>query len=478
MPLTIDVTTSTLNTGPSLKTTEGVSRPWRLVLRAVRAPQSRSLSPRALLYAFAALIVAGAVVLSLPACAAGGVRTGFLDALFTSASAVCVTGLVVVDTGTHWTPLGQAVVMLLIQVGGFGFMTSATLLLLAFGRRIGLRGRLLIGEAIGATHPGGLISLIRRMALFALLSEVIGALVLFVRYAGSLGMGRGAWFAVFHSVSAFNNAGFDIYGDFISLTAQMEDPVIVVTILVLLVVGGFSFVALANIASQRRFSRLTLDTKLVATTSCILLLVGTLVYLIAESANPETLGTLSFPEKLVCALFQSATPRTAGFTTVNIGAMHEYTLLFTMFLMFIGGAAGSTAGGIKVNTFGLLIATVVSTLRGRQQAEAFGRRFNLEHVFRALAVVLLALTFLAVVILILAYTEETDVLNTAFEAVSAFATVGLSTGITPGLSEAGRVVVIVTMFVGRLGPLYVALALVQRQRVREYQYPVESVRIG
>jgi len=456
----------------------GATRPWRLVPRGVRPRPGSPLSPLALLYVFAALIVTGAVILSLPACAASGVRTGFLDALFTSASAVCVTGLVVVDTGTHWAPLGQAMVLLLIQVGGFGFMASATLLLLAFGRRIGLRERLLVGETIGATHPGGLVSLIQRMALFAFLAELVGALVLFGRYTSSLGSARGAWFAVFHSVSAFNNAGFDIYGGFVSLTTQSNDPVVVLTILSLLVVGGLSFAALANIASKRRLSRLTLDTRLVLATSGVLILVGTVVYLLAESGNPETMGALTFPQKLMCALFQSATPRTAGFTTVNIGAMHDYTLLFTMFLMFVGGAAGSTAGGIKVNTFGLLIATVVSTLRGREHAEAFGRRFNMNHVLRALAVVLLAIAFLATAILLLAYTEDTDTLSVAFEAVSAFGTVGLSTGITPGLSEAGRVVVIVTMFVGRLGPLYVALALVQRQKPKEYRYPVESVRIG
>ena len=436
------------------------------------------MSPLSLLYVFGALIVTGGAILTLPACAASGARTGFLDALFTSASAVCVTGLVVVDTGTHWAPLGQAVVLLLIQVGGFGFMASATLLLLAFGRRIGLRERLLIGETIGATHPGGLVSLIRKMALFAIIAEVLGALVLFARYASSLGVTRGAWFAVFHSVSAFNNAGFDIYGDFASLTTQPNDPVVVFTILVLLVVGGLSFVALANIASKRRVSRLSLDTRLVLTTSGLLMLAGTMVYLLAESGNPETMGAMTLPQKLLSALFQSATPRTAGFTTVNIGAMHDYTLLFTMFLMFVGGAAGSTAGGIKVNTFGLLVATVVSTLRGREQAEAFGRRFNMNHVFRALAVVLLALTFVSIAIVVLTYTEDVDALPVAFEAVSAFGTVGLSTGITPGLSEAGRIVIIVTMFVGRLGPLYVALALVQRQRPKDYRYPVESVRIG
>jgi len=454
------------------------SPPWRLALQAARARTRVSLSPVTLLYAFGALIVVGAAVLCLPASSAAGVRTSFLDALFTAASAVCVTGLVVVDTGTHWSPFGQAVVLLLIQVGGFGFMTSATLLLLAFGRRIGLRERLLIGDTIGSTAPGDLLSLVRKMALFTFVAEALGALVLLSRYVRLVDLSQGAWLSVFHSISAFNNAGFDINGGFVSLVPQRDDPFIVGTILVLLVVGGLSYVVVANVAHERRLSRLTVDTKLVLVTSGVLLTLGFVAFLVAENGNDATIGSLPVSQKLLCALFQSATPRTAGFTTVNIASMHDYTLLFTMFLMFVGGAAGSTAGGIKVNTFGLLATTVVSTLHGREVAEAFGRRFTTGHVFRALSVVLLALAFVGCAVVTLAITEDADVLSAAFEAVSAFGTVGLSMGITPALSIAGRITIIVTMFVGRLGPLYVALALVQRQKPKDYYYPVESVRIG
>lgn len=455
-----------------------VASPWRLALQVVHTWPVFALSPLALVCAFAVLIGCGAVVLSLPLSAADGIRTGFVDSLFTSASSVCVTGLVVVDTGTHWSLFGQAVVLLLIQVGGFGFMASATLLFLAFGRHIGLRERLLLGETIGVSTPGGLVSLIRRIALFTLVAELVGAAVLLARFAQQAEPGRAAWMALFQSISAFNNAGFDIFGDFASLTGMNTDVLVVSITGILVVVGGLSYVVLANVAGERRFSRLRLDSKMVLVTSGALLLVGSIAFLLAESGNPETLGPLSWPHKALCGIFQAVTPRTAGFTTVPVAGMHDYTLLFTMFLMLIGGASGSTAGGIKVGTFGILVAAVLDTLRGHEHADAFGREFNVQHVYRALSVVLLSLSFVGVVILLLVLTEEGSVLDVAFEAVSAFGTVGLSTGITPGLSLGGRLIVTLTMFVGRLGPLYLALALVQGQSPREFRYPVESVRIG
>jgi len=423
------------------------------------------------------MILIGAALLCLPASTAPGRSTTIIDALFTAASAVCLTGLVVVDTGTHWSLFGQVLILALIQVGGFGFMTSATLLFLLFRQRIGLRERLLVGEAIGVTATGGLVRLVRHMALLTVVVEGAGALVLLTRFSALEGGGRGLWLAVFHSVSAFNNAGFDLFGGFSSLIGLRGDMVVVVVTGVLLVTGGLSYVVLADIRRERSFIRLSLDTKLVLVTSVVLLLLGALVYLVAEGGNEGTLGSIPGPERLVCAVFQSAT-RTAGFTTVRIGEMHDYTLLFTMILMFIGGAAGSTAGGIKVNTFGLLVATVISTLRGRTQAIAYGREIGVEQVRRALAVGVLALAFVIGVSLLLAVIEDADILSVMFEATSAFGTVGLSVGITPYLSTAGRLIVIVAMFAGRLGPLYLALALMQRLRHREYRYPGEPVRIG
>jgi trk system potassium uptake protein len=455
-----------------------VSGPWKLLRRSARRGRDSLLSPLTLVGGFALLIVVGALLLLLPQCAAAGTTTSLLDALFTSTSAVCVTGLVVVDTGTHWTTLGQFIVLTLIQLGGFGFMTSATLLLFLFRRRIGLRERLLVGETIGLSVPGGLVRLVRNMALFTLAVEAVGALALLPSLHSSDDSVSGLWMAVFQSVSAFNNAGFDVFGDFASLIALREDGLVVAVTGVLLVAGGLSYVVLADIQRQRRFIRLSLDSKLVLVTSSILLLLAVLVYLAVEGRNPQTLGPLPLPQKLLCALFQAATPRTAGFTTVNVGSMHDYTLLFTMFLMFIGGAAGSTAGGIKVNSFGLLSATVLSSLRGRPYVTAYGREVGVAYVHRALSVATLALCFVGVMTLLLALTEEADIFSLAFEATSAFGTVGLSTGVTPTLSALGQLVVMATMFVGRLGPLYIALALVQRQRCREYHFPVESVRIG
>jgi len=457
---------------------QAVRGSWTLSLESTQVRRRFLLSPLALVCGFVLVIFVGAALLLLPQSSAPGRSSTLLDALFTSTSAVCVTGLVVVDTGTHWSLFGQAVILGLIQVGGFGFMTSATLLLRLFGRRIGLRERLLVGETIGGATPGGLVRLIRNMALLTIAVESAGALALLPRFAVKDGLGRGLWEAVFQSVSAFNNAGFDIFGNFSSLTELRSDAVVVGVTALLLVTGGLSYVVLADIRRQRRFVWLSLDTKLVLVTSVVLLSLGTLMYLAAEGANPATLGSLPLRERLLCAVFQAATPRTAGFTTVSVASMHDYTLLFTMFLMFVGGAAGSTAGGIKVNTFGLLAATVVSTLRGRAQVSAYGRGFNLEHVHRALTVVVLALAFVIVATLLLAVTEEADSSSLAFEVVSAFGTVGLSTGITPELSGAGRLIVMLAMLVGRLGPLYIGLALVQRQRVRDYRYPVEPVRIG
>ena len=325
--------------------------------------------------------------------------------------------------------------------------------------------------------PGGLVRLNRNMAFVALTIEGLGVLALLSRFSAGENPGRGVWMAVFHAVSSFNNAVFDLFGGFTSLTGWRTDAVMVTVTAVLLISGGLSYVVLADVWRHKRFARLSLDSKLVLVVSCALLLSGTVVYLIAEGGNPATLGMVTLPHRMLDAVFQSAT-RTAGFTTVNVNSLNDHTLLFTIILMFIGGAAGSTAGGIKVNTFGILVATVISTLRGRSQAIAFGREFSVQQVRRALTVAVLALTFVVVVSLTLAVTEDADILTVMFEATSAFGTVGLSMGLTPHLSVTGRLVVITAMFVGRLGPLSVALALMQRQRRREYGYPGEPVRIG
>jgi trk system potassium uptake protein TrkH len=385
---------------------------------------------------------------------------------------------VVVDTGTFWTPFGQAVILLLIQIGGFGFMTSATLLLLLLGRKIGLRERMLIGESIGLRRIGGLVGLIKKMAIFTIVVEVIGAALFYIRLSPGLPVGSAVWRSVFHSVSAFNNAGFDIFGNFQSMTSYSGDVLMVLVTAALILLGGISFIVLRDVYVVKRFKKLALDSKIVIVTSVSLLALGIIVLLITESFNNATLGNVPVAQRILDAFFQSVTPRTAGFTTITIGDMADHALFFTMMLMFIGGASGSTAGGIKVNTFGVLISTLFSSLKWREQVGSFGRAFPARLVYRALAIVMLAIGYMAMAVLILDMIEDFAFIDILFETVSAFSTVGLSTGITPQLSTAGRLIITVTMCVGRLGPLTLALSLVQRNQIPKYRYPDESVRIG
>ena len=433
---------------------------------------------RTLIFGFAGLIVIGSILLMLPVSSAAGQATSPVNAFFTATSAVCVTGLVVVDTGTYWSSFGQGVILALIQIGGFGFMTSATLLMLAFGRRIGLRERLLIGESLGLSRLGGLVRIIRNMAIFTVLAEGIGAAVFFIRFSAEDPLRLAVWKSAFHSISAFNNAGFDIFGNFQSLTNYRGDPLVVLATAALIFLGGISFLVIADVFRARSLTRLSLDTKLVLVTTVSLLAAGMVVMLLTEFIEPATFGDISLPQKVLIAFFQSVTARTAGFTLVSVGTLAHYALFFTMFLMFVGGAAGSTAGGIKVNTFSMLMATIWSTIRGREHAGAFGREFNGQQLYRAIAVVTLSLGLVALVGFLLALHEETSFINLFFETFSAFGTVGLSTGITPHLSVAGRIIITVTMFLGRLGPLALTLALLQRQQPSQYRYPEEMVRIG
>ena len=453
-------------------------RSWRVPIPLVPKSRTGGVSSLILIYGFAGVIILGTLLLILPVSTKTGQSTSFVNALFTSTSAVCVTGLVVVDTADHWSYFGQGVILSLIQIGGFGFMTSATLFLLVFGRRIGLQERLLIGESMGLERPGGLIRLIRRMAIFTISIEIVGAAIFYVGLSMENPGGVSLWRSVFQSISAFNNAGFDVFGGFRSLSGYIGNPLILLTTAVLIILGGISFLVLADLFRSRRLGRLSLDTKLVLSTTALLLVLGTLITLLTEFADPDTIEGLSLPQKVLNTFFQSVTARTAGFSTINMANLANYALFFTMLLMYIGGAAGSTAGGIKVNTFGMLSATMWSTLRGRERPGAFGRAFNPQQIYRALVVVMLSIGMLAIVVLLLTVTEGFRFIDLLFEAVSAFGTVGLTTGITPQLSVAGRLLITATMFIGRLGPLTLVLSLVQRQKPASYRYPTDNVRIG
>jgi trk system potassium uptake protein TrkH len=453
--------------------------PWRIPLPIIPAPKQPGFSPLMLVYGFAGVIILGTILLMFPISSKGGQFTSPVDTLFTAASAVCVTGLVVKDTGTYWSSFGQGVILVLIQIGGLGFMTSATLLLLLLGRRIGMRERWLIGQSLGTERLGGMVKLVRRVLVFTVIVEAIGAAIFYVHFSVKDPTGTAAWKAVFQAVSAFNNAGFDIFGKFRSLLDFQTDTLVILTTAGLVILGGIGFMVVTDVFRVRRFGRLSVDSKIVLVTTLGLLVLGTVVILLTEYGNAETLGPLSFPYKLLNAFFHSVTPRTAGFSSIDVGSMANYSQFFTILLMFVGGAAGSTAGGIKVNTFGMLVATIWSTIRGKEHAGAFGREFPNQQIHRALSLVMLSLTLIFVVVFILTITDKGfGFLRLLFETVSAFGTVGLSTGITPDLSVAGRLIITAVMFIGRLGPLILVLALTQRQQPSTFRYPEDEVRIG
>ncbi|WP_238444413.1 TrkH family potassium uptake protein [Salsipaludibacter albus] len=428
---------------------------------------------------FAGLIALGTALLWLPVSHASG-DIGGLDAWFTATSAVCVTGLVVVDTGTAWSPFGQVVILLLFQLGGLGLLTFGTVLAVATGRRLGVGQRLRLQEQVRAFDLGSLGRLLRAITLIVVGAETAGAILLYVRMAPVEGPGRGAWYAVFHSVSAFNNAGFSLYPD--SLVRYVDDPVVTLSTIALVVVGGLGFVVLVNLHGRFRGPgrvRLTLHTRMVLSMTAFLVVAAMAVLLVFEWNNPNTLGSLTVGDRLLASAFQAVTPRTAGFNTLDYAAMVPASLVVTILLMFIGGNPGSTAGGIKTVTFHVLVLGVWSVIRGRHETSVFGRRIDHRTVQRASAIVTGAVLLGGAAVTVLALVEpDIPFLALLFEAVSALGTVGLSLGVTDDLTGPGRVVIIALMYLGRIGFLTFALALVEQQRRRPHRFLAEEVVIG
>ncbi|MGE5549214.1 MAG: TrkH family potassium uptake protein [Bacteroidota bacterium] len=444
--------------------------------------QIRLKPPQILVLGFAAVILCGAFLLTLPAASNDGRSLRFLDALFTATSAVCVTGLVVVDTAIQYTRFGQIVVMCLIQVGGLGFMTMSTLIALLIGKRISLHERLVMQEAYNQFSPAGLVRLARNVLLTTLVVEGTGAAILAARFAFDYPLGQSLYLGVFHAVSAFCNAGFDVMGrltgKFSNLTAYVADPFVSLTIGGLIVVGGIGFPVIQELYHYRRTRRLSLHSKLVLKITAALISVGAILILIFELSNPETMKPLGWGGRILGALFQSITPRTAGFNTLNIGAMRLGSLFLLTILMFIGASPSSTGGGIKTSTFGVLLATVLATIRGYDEVDIARRRLPKDLIFKALTITALAGALVTVVTFVLTFTEKANFMQILFEVTSAFGTVGLSMGITPNLTDLARVLIILTMFIGRLGPLTVAVALGQRPRQGRVEYIEDRVMIG
>lgn len=428
---------------------------------------------------FAGVILLGTLLLMLPIATKDGNGAPFLNAIFTATSAVCVTGLVVVDTGTYYSYFGQGVILLLIEVGGLGFMTFATLLAIILGRKITLKERILLQEALNQFSLEGIVRLTKYVLQISVVIQLTAALVLALRWATDLGWKKGLYFGLFHAISAYNNAGFDVFGGFQSLTNYTGDLITNVTVMILIILGGLGFVVLSELYVHRG-TKLNLHSRLVLLTSFLLIGLGTLVVYVLEYTNPHTLAPMEPFSKFLASLFQAITPRTAGFNTLDIGQMRETTLLFLIMLMFIGASPGSTGGGIKTTTFLSVVLSVVASFQGKSDSTILERTIPRDLIQKALTITILALLLVLVVTGILTLTEDEEFLPLLFEATSAFATVGLSMGVTPQLSTAGKVSIIFTMYVGRVGPLTLAFALAQKRKVSlaHIRYPEERIIIG
>jgi trk system potassium uptake protein TrkH len=441
--------------------------------------KKRSLSPpQVVVLGFLVVILVGTILLSLPQATASGERQRFVDALFTATSAVCVTGLVVHDTGSYFSLFGQIVILLLIQIGGLGYMTMATFLFLLIGKTITLKERLIMQESLPQFSLGGVVQFAKYVLKVTLILELIGATILSLCWMGDYPVSRAIYMGIFHAVSAFCNAGFALFSN--SLATFRGDTAICLTIMLLIIVGGLGYVVLSDLYyfRERKFPQLSIHTKMVLSITLALIVLGAGVLFLLESKNPLTLAGLPGKEKIMASLFQAVTPRTAGFSVLDVGGMMRGSLFITIILMFIGASPGGTGGGIKTTTFGVMLATVWATLKGRRDVTLFKHRIPGEVINKSFVVGFLSIFFIVIITVFITTCESYDFIRVFFETVSAFGTVGLSTGITGGLSILGKILIIITMFVGRLGPLTIGVAMVREMEDIRFRYPERKVLVG
>ncbi len=449
----------------------------------IRQSVWQSVSPmKLILSGYCLIILVGTLLLSLPAATRGPGGTPVTDCFFTATSATCVTGLIRYDTYTHWTVFGQLVILGMIQIGGIGFMTVAILVMLLAKRRIGLSQRFIMQNSISAPQIGGIVRMTKFIALGTLFLEAVGALLLSFDFVPRYGWRQGLYFSVFHSVSAFCNAGFDLMGGsrgpFSSLTGMADNHYVNMVLMLLIFVGGLGFFVWRDLRVNRfRLGRLQLQSKMVLSISLSLVILGAAVFFVLESRH-RMLDGMSLPDKLWACLFQSVSARTAGFNTVDLAAMTEPGILTMICLMFIGGSTGSTAGGIKTTTFWVLCVSVFTTFRRKKNVEAFGRRME-ESITRTASCVFMTYLVLTVSAAIaISALEEIPVLTALFETVSAMATVGLTLGITPGVGMASKLILAFLMLCGRVGSVTMLLAFSSEKRVISSRLPLEKIQVG
>lgn len=433
---------------------------------------------------YAVIILLGAILLSLPIATNEGIRTPFIDSIFTSTSAVCVTGLITVDTGTYWNYFGKTVIICLIQIGGLGFMAFATMLSLIAGKRITLRQRLIMQESMNSSSLQGIVKLAKYILIFTFSIEGLGALLLSTQFIPQFGLFKGIYYSIFHAISAFCNAGFDLMGHFSSLINYNSNLVVILTISALIVIGGLGFIVWSEIYNYKNSKRLSLHSKLVITMTVVLIVGGMILFFLFEMYNPKTMGPMTLKDRLLASLFASVSPRTAGFNSISLADMTIPSIFLNILLMFIGGSPGSTAGGLKTSTAGILYMTVISVIKGREDTEIFKKRINKDVVYKSFAIMIIASGLVILVTILLAITQSgsgTSLASYMFEATSAFGTVGSTLGLTQKLNFIGKIIICLTMYAGRVGPLTLVLAISMKRSSKKrlaIKYPEGKIIVG
>lgn len=425
---------------------------------------------------FLILISLGGLILSTPFVTQTGNRTGIIDSFFVAASASCVTGLTPVNTGHYWNTLGQVVIIILIQIGGLGIMTIASLIPLLLRKKIGIKSRQILKEQLNVESMAGMVKLFKYVLVFTLAAEGLGALLLSFRFVPSYGLGKGIWYSVFHSISAFCNAGFDILGD--SIYPLRKDLLVNITIMALIVTGGLGFMVTSEIFYKRDIKKISTHSKLVLVINLALILVGAIGFFILESIQGGVLvgeGTLG---SVTESFFQSISARTAGFYSVNLSNIKDSTSLLLMGLMFIGGSPGSTAGGIKTTTIGVLVLATYSIIKNQKEPVVFKKHISDESIKKALSIFMISFAIVLLVTFIITITDDFDLIDTLYETVSALATVGASRGITGELSKIAKILIGFCMYLGRIGPMTMAFAFGLETDDKLIRYPESFISLG
>ncbi len=432
--------------------------------------------------AFAAIILLGTALLSLPISSRSGQSNGILTALFTATSSTCVTGLILGDTWTLWSGFGQAVILCMIEIGGLGFMSAASLVVFVLRKKIGLRQRMIMAQALSVSEMEGVVRLQKWVLLGSLIIQLAGMLILFIRFLPDWGFAQAAKWAVFHAVSAFCNAGFDIFGAIApgqSIIPFNNDPVVCVTLMGLIIVGGLGFFVWEEVATVRNFKKFSVYTKLVLISTGVLLLVGGLLFLLLEWNNPDTIGNMPFGQKLLNAFFQSTTLRTAGFASIDQALLTDAGKGISLVFMLIGGSSGSTAGGVKTVTFVVLVLFLITRARGRNSVNVFKRSVPMEKALDAMTIVSIMVALALTGAVVICATSPIGFMDALFETVSALGTVGLTAGVTPNLGLAAKLMIIVFMYFGRVGILTISLGfLIGNKAEDRFHYAHTNLLIG